>query len=210
MNEQILAKIKKEYLSITLAESQALRSWDELQPRLLQERPEPVSHFPQRPAIAFASLMILTIAFILLGSRFSKPGDVLYPVKIAADKIVAGVTGNYEANIQKRAQDVIESATDPEDGIEEATRQYQEALDEAKQKAENEGKGQEFKTTLDQQEERFRQVQSENPASQRGLQEAIEHTQKVKGEVQSQKDEYSPQNNHNQDNNQGQQKGKNK
>ena len=212
MSEQILAKIKKEYLSTIPSKNQVIRSWNELQSKLSQEKIQPIPHFPQRPALAFVSLLILIIAFILIGSRFSKPGDALYPVKIASDKIVAGVTGNYEANIEKRAQDVIDSATDPDDGIDEATRQYQESLEEAKKKAQEMGKDQEFKTTLDQQEERFRQVQEENPSSQRGLEEAIEHTQKVKGDVQGQKDENPPNNNQNQNqnNNQGQQKGKNK
>ena len=212
MNGQILEKLKKEYLSIVPAENQVIRSWNELQLKLAQERIRPIPHFSQRPALAFVSILIVITAFILIGSRFSKPDDALYPVKIASDKIVAGVTGNYEANIEKRAQEVINSATDPEDGIDEATRKYLESLEEAREKAQEMGKSQEFKTILDQQEERFRQVQEENPSSQRGLEEAINNTQKVKGEVQGQKDENPPNNNQNQNqnNNQGQQKGKNK
>src|SRR3990167_2382797 len=162
MNEQILAKIKKEYLSIVTSENQVISSWNELQSKLSQEKIQPISHFPQRPALAFVSLLILIIAFILIGSRFSKPGGVLYPVKIASDKIVAGVTGNYEANIEKRAQEVINSVVDPGDGIDEATRRYQESLEEAREKAKEAGKSQKFKTTLDRQEERFRRVQSES------------------------------------------------
>lgn len=196
MIEEQLDKLRKDYQKIDAPSYLGQNGWSDLLLRLDQQViHEPVPIFSYR--LAFAVFAILLIGAALGFSRISGPGDALYPVKIASDKIYAQVTGDYNVAIEGRAEEVVEAS---DEDAEEAARQYQQAVDEAQEK---EGDSQKFKDTLGEQEERLRSTQSQNPH----VQEAIRHTQEARGQVQGQKDQHAPQNNNS---NQGGQKGKNK
>ena len=71
------------------------------------------------------------ITAIIGVAQAAKPGSPLYQVKILSDNLIAKITGNQEIKIEKRAQEVIDLATGSEEHLDEATKEYQKALDQA-------------------------------------------------------------------------------
>ncbi len=186
MNEQIIEKIKKEYLSHRPSENQAIRGWEELYDKLQLQR-EVLNFSPVRPALAFAALIILLFASVFTISRTARPGDSLYAAKVLSDRVISEVTGNYEANVEGRTQDVIE-ASDSSEGIDEAIKQYEKTLEDAKKEADKKGKSQEYRKFLEEQEQKLDETIRAKPQNQYKLNEAIKHTRRIRGEVEGVKD----------------------
>lgn len=203
MIEEHLEKLKKEYIKTETTSYLENYGWTNLRSRL-DESPAPTPVFKPTLAkgIAFAVLLIIA-GFGFLGfTQKSKPGQALYPVKILSDKVYSQVTGDYEASINKRAQEVIEQSAKPNGGFEEATKQYQKAIEDARDKREksDEQKKEEFRRTLEEQEKKFRETLKQNPSHQSQLEEVEEYTKRTRGEVKGKRDE-RPSDNNNQNNN---------
>ena len=188
MIEEQLEKLRKEYIAVNPPSYLSQNGWAELSPQL---RPLVGTHYPFlfTRGLALAAIIVLVLSAVWGSSQLAKPGQALYPVKILSDTVVAKVTGNIEFKIQRRAQEVIDQSAKPNGGFEEATKQYQQTLQETKEEAKKEGKSQEFKKTLDENEQDFRNAQQQHPSSQNDLEKVIKHTKEAKGEVQGQKDE---------------------
>ena len=189
MIEDQLEKLRKEYLKIKAPDYLVQNGWVDLQTRLSAQE-SPNRRFFPKPALIFASVILLFFAGSLTAAQAAKPGDVLYPVKLLSDDLQAKITGKEEIKLEKRAQEFIDLSNSSSEHLEEAARQYQKTLDESKNQAEKSGRQQEFRQSLEEQEEKLRQAQDNNPSSQ-DLDEAIKETQRVRGEVQGTKDEHS-------------------
>lgn len=198
MIEDQIDKLRKEYIKASPDSLDAL--WQDLSGRLpIQNRARSLS---VTRALIFALTILLATGGLLGAAQAGKPGDLLYPVKLLADEIVANITGKLELKIEKRAEEVIESVKGSPKQQEEALREYQKTLEEIKEQAQKRGKKDQLKEALEKQEEKLKNAQQQNPSQ--NLQEAIEHTQTVKGEVQGQKDEKGPSDNNSNQNRQNQ------
>lgn len=160
----------------------------------LNVAPDILAHLPaQTKPHAYrlkALIVILTVVSFsgsVLGvSQAASPGTTLYPVKLASDEILAKVTGRQELKIEKRAQEVIESANASQKQQDQALKEFQKALEETEEEAKKSGKFQEFQKALDNEKDKLKKAQEKNPSKQ--LEEAIKSTKKNKGEIQGQKD----------------------
>jgi len=191
MIEEQLNNLKKEYLKTEMPHYLQNYGWQNLESRLAEVKSPQFSFFPKR-AFAFAVLSVIILLISTLAiSQKSKPGQTLYPVKVLSDQVYSQVTGNYEATIEKRAQEVIDTSGNGE-SFEEASKEYQKTLDEAKEKAkdENEEKKEELRKKLEQQEKRFENAQKEeNQKSKNRLNDILERTRRTRGEVKGSKNE---------------------
>ncbi|MBI2594180.1 hypothetical protein HYW39_00620 [Candidatus Curtissbacteria bacterium] len=179
MIEEHLEKIRKDYIKVE-PPSYLVRIWT------------------LRKGLALVSFALLVSVVTVFGvAQAAKPKDPLYPVKILSENLVAKVTGDYEIKVERRAQELIDLSSQSPQNLDEATRLYQETLDKAEKEAQKVGRGQEFRQTLDQQEEKLREAQRANPAAQQQLENAIWHIQQAKGDVQGEKDQGNPQDQNN-------------
>ena len=142
-----------------------------------------------RPHSYAKKTLIVTLSLILLGSsalgaaQAASPGTTLYPLKLLSDDVV---NGKQELKVEKRAQEVIDSTDASQKQQDEALRQFQKTLEKTKEEAKQSGKVQQFRQTLENEEDKFKDAQERNPSNH--LEEAIKHTENAKGEVQGQKD----------------------
>lgn len=142
------------------------------------------------------TIMVLSISAITVSSQKSKPGEALYGVKIASDNLYSKISGNFDTSIEKRAQDVISSQNSPQQ-LNDATKQYKKTLEESKQRADQKGQSEEFKQTLQLQEEKFERAKEENHNSQQKLEEVINESKKVRGEIEGVRDQKQNEDNQN-------------
>ncbi|GEM_PF-5502152 len=199
MIEEKLESLKKEYLKTKTSDYLVNYGWSNLESRLNNQTEQRHLAFinPARIALAFSAfLIIFAVPFVF--SQNAKPGESLYPLKIASDTVTAKVTGNYEANIEKRAQEVIQTSENGE-SFEEASKQYQQTIDEAKNKAErgDEAKKEELRKKLEEQEKKFEGANKESQKSKKRLEEIRDKTRQIRGEVKGNKDEKEKENNKN-------------
>ena len=204
MIEDHLEKFRKEYLKIGPSVHLEHHGWQDLYAKLERRQDLGLNLLFGR-GLAFASITLLLFASVVGVAQAAKPGDVLYPVKLFSDQIVAQVSGKPEIKVERRGQEVIDLSNHSQEQLDEAAHQYQKSLNEAKNEAEKSGKKEEFNKALETQEQKFKNALENNPRSANGLQRAIEETQKVKGQVQGQKDQEPPvQSNQNNNNGNGQ------
>lgn len=153
----------------------------------------PVQSHPHTYAIKALTLALAVV--LLTGSAYgtaqaASPGTRLYPLKLLSDEVLAKITGKQESKVEKRAQDVINSADASQKQQDEALEQFQKTLEETKKEAKKSGRIQEFRQTLDSEENNFKNAQQKNPSQH--LEQAIKQTQNAKGEVEGQRDQQPP------------------
>lgn len=190
MIEEKLENFRKEYLKIGPSVYLEHHGWQDLSVKLESRKAANLNMFFGR-GLAFTSLILLLLGGVVGVAQASKPGDKLYPVKLAADEVAAKVTGNVEIKIERRAQDVIDVSKDSKGQLDEATKEYQKSLENSKEEAQRSGRQKDFADALDEQEKRLRKAKEDNPESADELQEAIMQTQRVRGEVKGEKTEDS-------------------
>lgn len=200
--EEKLESLKKEYLKTKTPNYLKNYGWANLQSRLTDQKE--LGHLPlvnaRRVILAFSILLII-FSIPLTFAQTSKPGQSLYQLKIASDKLTAKVTGDYETNIERRALEVIESSENGS-SFDEASKQYQQTIDEAKQKAvnEDEKKKEELRKKLEEQERKFQNAKKESEKSKKRLEEVRNRTRQIRGEVKGDKDEEENRDNKGKDN----------
>jgi len=203
--EEKLEGLKKEYLKTETPDYLANYGWLNLQSRLPDQKE--LVHLPlvyvRRVILAFSILLII-FTVPLTFAQTSKPGQSLYPLKIASDRVTTKITGDYISNIEKRAQEVIETS-DNGSSFDEAASQYRKATDNAKNKAnlEDEQKKQELKKKLEEQEKKFQEAQNVNQKNQNRLEQVVEQTRQTRGEVKGENDSQKGQQNSNGEDNRG-------
>lgn len=204
MIEDYLEKLRKEYIGITSSAYLMQHGWADLRPQLEAKRTLALPSLFGK-SLAFASITLLLFASIVSAAQAAKPGNVLYPVKLLSDKVVANITQKPEITVVKRGQEIIDLSQSSNDQLDEANKQYQKALDESADQANGLGRQEQWQRTLDAQRQKFQNALENSPQSANGLQKAIEQTEKAKGQVQGQKDQQPPgQSNQNNNNGNGQ------
>lgn len=141
------------------------------------------------------NIVFATITIVLLGGGFiglvkasqsSLPGDTLYPVKRLSETVTTAILRGQQIRLEKRAEEVVGVAKEKDDPalLEETVKKYQEAVSKTKQEVEKSGKKDEFQKKLKRQEQQFKDVSEQIPASKDILKEAIEATkQEINSEV---------------------------
>lgn len=187
MIEDQLDKLRKQYIKTSPASHLIDQSWQNLSGELTSQNQS--SPLPATRILIFVLAIILTTSGLVGAAQAAKPGNVLYPLELILDEIASNITGKEEIKIEKRAQEVIESVESSQKQQEEAIIQYQKTLEDTKEEAQQSGRQQEFRQTLEKQEEKFQDAATKNPGAQEKLQEVIKQTQRAKEEVKGQKDE---------------------
>ncbi len=182
-----LEKIKKEYINTQTPSHFSQSGWETLQSKL-DVQAKYNSHFPPYKMASFTLIAILLLGSILTTAQAAKPGSLLYPLKIVSDDTKAKISGDYDTAIKHRAQDVIDSQASQEN-FDQAAQQYIQTLQKLQQ-PKNQKNEQALKTTLKEQEQKFRQVQYKDRISQERLREIIRETRKAQGEVEGAKDDW--------------------
>lgn len=196
-----LEKLKKEYLATEVPSYLATGGWTDLYQKLGVQKTS-AWHLIFVRGLVFASLVLLLSGGIIGVSQAAKPGDFLFPLKSFSDNVIAKVTNNPTYALKNRAKDVInQSGTGTNVGP--AVTEYQKILQETKDDAQKTGQTQEFKKTLEEQTQQFRDAQKSDGDKQQ-LQKAIDEAQKINGEVQGVKDFRNPEDSHGGQNNQTQ------
>ncbi len=194
MIEDYLEKFRKQYLKISPPDYLEYYGWQNLSAKLDTKKTTNLNLLFGK-GLAFAVITLLLFGGVVGAAQAAKPGDALYPVKLAADETLAKVSGKPEITVEKRGQDIVNLSQKSPEQLDEANKQYQKALDNSANQAKDLGKQEEFKKTLDNQEQKFEREIKRNPQSANRLEKAIEQTQKARGQVKGEKDE-----NHNEQN----------
>lgn len=182
MKSNELKNYKRIYLEEKISKQAIEKSWDTVRRRLPQQDEPKKYYYPA--AFMFASMLLFFFLGTIGVSQASRPGDVLYPVKVLSDKVAAKVTGNYHTKVEKRATEVIREADRSPERLEEATKAYKDSLEQAKREAQRDSKDKpEIRKTLEKQEERLKNIHASSSASQKLIRETVSQTQRVREEV---------------------------
>jgi hypothetical protein len=193
-----LEYLKKEYLKIQTPQYLNQEGWHEISQKLESQKRLANSPLFAR-GLTFAAVAVLFLGMVFTTLQAAKPGSLLYPVKIFSDDITALISGNYEGNIEKRAQDVINVQNSRED-FDQAAEEYLKALEKSKQNAQKPEEKQQFKNTLEDQEQKLKNAQKENQPQNEKLKELINKTIEAKGEIEGVKKKMQNSNNHENEN----------
>ncbi|MDP2632457.1 MAG: hypothetical protein Q8P25_01910 [Candidatus Curtissbacteria bacterium] len=174
--------LRHDYLNITGAKS----GWETIE-KSLGSQNRNIQPVVQKGLITTA-ILLLSISTTVITAQKSKPGGSLYAVMVLSDKVYSSITGNYEATIAKRAQEVIDSQNSPQQ-LDEAAKQYSNTIEDSKKQADQKGEEKKFNETLQEQEEKLEQARKNNSENQQKLEEIIDHSQRIRGEVEGDRDE---------------------
>lgn len=192
-----LKQIRKNYLKIEPPADFKKYGWLALRKEIEAHERRKFTFLP----IFTRNIVFATITIVLLGGGFiglvkasqsSLPGDRLYPLKRLTETVTTVILGDQQIRLEKRAEEVVGVAKEKDDPalLEQTVKNYQEAVSKTKQEVEKSGKKDEFQKTLKRQEQQFKDVSEQIPASKDILQEAIEATkQEINGEVKEIKQE---------------------
>lgn len=183
-----LEQLKKIYLNIRPSEQETEKSWAEFKGKINSHSRFSFPYF--RYGVITLSLLVVFSAGLAGLTEAANPGSTLYPVKVLSDKVIAKVTGKPEIKIERRADDLIEvTKKSPEPApkkVEEASKQYQKALDETEKEVKKDEKKEErINNSLNKQEEKLKEAIKENPKSEGKLEKALEKTQEAKEKLQN-------------------------
>ncbi len=187
MIEDQLENLRKEYRNLTPPVYLVHQGWSDLANQL-DERQTTDLRLLFGKGLVFASVILLLFGGLVTAAQAAKPGETLYPVKLLSDSVAARVSGKPEITVEKRGQEIIDLSQKPSEQLNEATKQYQKALDDSARQAKDSGKQQDFEKALDNQKQKFEREIEKNPQS-KGLEDAIKKTEQTQGQVQGQKTE---------------------
>lgn len=158
MIDENLENIKFQYQNTELPQYLIYNGWADLKFKL----PKQHSHFWKislGKGLVFASICILaTTAFISI-AQASKPGDLLFPVKAFSENLRATVTGDYQQNIENRAQDVLDLSNKSQDRLDQAIEKYQQTVKESLEKTKNGQKSDQLNKTIEQNNQEIKRIE---------------------------------------------------
>lgn len=189
MLEEQFSQLKREYQETKTPDYLIYNGWTNVRAQLVDRK---FGNFWF--ALRRISLAVFFLALIFGGvvttSQAAAPGDFLYPVKVASQNLYAKLSGDYQKPIENRTQDVIKSSSQGDGNLDEAIKQYENTLDQSRgQSQDPQGKNQ-FKATLEDQTDQLRQAQekSTNQDDRNKLQQVIDKTSEVQGEIKGARD----------------------
>ncbi|KKQ23168.1 MAG: protein of unknown function with transmembrane region [Candidatus Wolfebacteria bacterium GW2011_GWC1_37_10] len=191
MIEDELKKLKEEYRETQVPPYLIYDGWTSVRTRLADRGGWAIWLFARRIALA-----VLFLALIFTGvvttSKAAAPGDFLYPVKVASDNLYAKISGDYQKPVENRTQDIVKSSSGQNGNLDEAIKQYENALDQSKTQVNDQRSKEEFKRTLEEGQQQLRQAQDENNNEQdrEKLQRVIEKTNELQGEIKGNRDSH--------------------
>lgn len=194
MIEDQLELTKGKYIKSSLSSEDVDQSWSNLEPRLGAQQ-----HFylpKSRSKILVVAIILITFASVQT-IQAAKPGQILYPAKLLTDDVIAEISGKLDYKVNRRGQEIIDLSEDNSPNLEEAQIQYQQTLEEVKKDAQKSGRQEQFDEILEQQQQQFEKAIEKNPSAQSHLEEAIQKTEKAKGQVKGDQDS-TPANENNQ------------
>ena len=183
--EEKLAKLKRDYILIKPPRQLLENGWFDLR-QIIDDKAQPAFIF--KPVLARAIVLASLVIFILGGAFFglvqvaqgALPGEPLYGVKRLSEDIFWTVFPDQEAQVERRAQEIVGLAQEERDAnlLKEASEEYERVVLEAKGDIEKEDKKESFRQILERQEREFRHVIEKDPDSKDDLEKAIEASRK--------------------------------
>ncbi len=189
MLDSEFSRLKREYQETKTPDYLIYNGWTNVRSQLMDRKFGSFWLVFRRISLA-ALFLALIFGGVVTTSRAAAPGDFLYPVKVASENLYAKLSGNYQKPIENRTQDVIKTSGQGDGNFDEAIKQYNNTLDQSKNQPQDEKSRDEFKATLQDQEDQLRQAQehSSNSQDREKLQQVIEKTNEVQGEIKGVKD----------------------
>lgn len=183
MKNSQLKEYKQIYTDIRQTDDKIEKNWQLLQQRL-PDRQVNVSYYLSRYGFPVMTICIIFFAVITGAVSAAQPGETLYPVRILSDRISAKITGDYSGQLEKRTDDIIQASGKRNGNIKKAAEAYRNALDETKQDLKSFKKNNSIRKTLEDQEERLRQITplATGSAEKDYLEESIRRTQHIRQE----------------------------
>lgn len=188
-------EIKKSYLKTPIPERLSTQGWIDLEQKLEDQLPPstPYLFYIKRVSFALAVLLIF-LTVLVSGAQAAQPGDKLYPVKLLADQVKAKITNNPQIPVQNRAQEVINLSKQNSPKLNQAVSQYDKTLNQQKDQAKTPDQKQKLDQSLQTQEQKLEEVQKSQPQNEQ-IEQAIDQTKKVQGEVKGASIEKQPEGN---------------
>lgn len=184
--EDQLKNIKTEYQSTKVPSYLVYDGWTNLKLQLPAQSNSFISAYFKK-ALVFAVLLLVVLAGTAKVSQAAKPGDKLYPIKLATENIVSIVTGNQTNKIENRANEIIDLTKNNDKNLGTAVQRYEDTVDSSKNNTSDNNK-QELKDTLQNQEEKLQNARSTNSQDQKLIERALEKTREIQGEIKGAKD----------------------
>lgn len=183
-----LEKLKKTYLKTETPQYLIYSGWSDLKFKLEDQHGGSIFNYLTRRSIALAGIIITFMAATTIASQTAKPGNALYSVKIASEKVYSLVTGNNTKQLENRTQDIIDLTGGDDVRLNKAVKEYEQTIDDTKNRVQDEEDKQKFRQTLDDSERKLNQAQSQDRDTQEKINQALEKTREAQGEVKGEKD----------------------
>jgi len=189
MLEEQFSQLKREYQETKTPDFLIYNGWTNVRSQLT-DRKFGVFWFVVRRISLAVLFLALIFGGVVTTSRAVAPGDFLYPVKVAGENLYAKISGNYQRPIENRIQDVVKTSSQGDGNLDEAIKQYENTLDQSRNQSQDQQSRDQFKATLQDQADELRQAQekSTNQKDREKLQQVIERTNEVRGEIKGAKD----------------------
>ncbi len=184
--EDQLQNLKNEYQGTKAPNYLIYNGWLELKLKLTDRKNNFLSAYLKK-ALIFAALVLFVLATTAKVSQAAKPGDKLYPLKLATENITSFVTGDQTNKIENRAQEIINLTKENDQNLDAAIKRYEDTVDASKDNT-SEKNRQELRNTLHSQEEKLKEAETTSPEDQKLIERALEKTREVQGEIKGARD----------------------
>lgn len=182
--EEKIHNLRKNYIHIQVPTTLEHEGWNNVRSHITQiEQGKKVSSsFSNMKRIAFTVSFILFLGICLVSLvQVSHPGNTLYGAKVFSQNIVAYITGNYQPIIENRGQDILDISQNDPNRIDQAVREYNNALNESTHSATESAQHKQIVQTIKKQEKAFQQAIQKDPQLENKLQPAINKAQEIVG-----------------------------
>lgn len=183
--EDKIEELKNEYQQIVTPDYLISNGWLDLSLKLPEKGMNPLRLIFARGLVFALVILVLSIGVVGV-AQASKPGDLLFGVKVFSEKVAVKAGVNPEISVVRRADDLIDQTKKSSEAAEKASEEYKKTLEQSRWDAEERGDTQNFKQTLAKQEQKFTEAQGEDHDSSE-LKKAVEETARVQGEVKGDK-----------------------
>lgn len=185
--ENYLTKLKEEYQSLNPSDEQVIGGWLDVEKNLENKDIYKSFYYPfwgRRFLFVAVSIFIIAGGFVGLSTiaQAALPGEPLYPIKRVSESVVTAVTGNHQAKVDNRAEEIVGLSHKDEqntEALEKTVEEYKQTVEETRQEINNSNKEKdEFVGKLKKHEQDFEEASNENSKVEVKLKEAIDAAQK--------------------------------
>lgn len=178
--EEYLEKLRSVYRSVRPTDRLAFYGWKEISDSIDGNWMSKFRFINKGWALGILSILFLVVggAFFYTNVSAALPGEALYPVKIATENVIVGMTNDNQIKVDNRAAEIvtlIEKKSEDTKALQQVSAEYSKEVKKVMQDSTvTEVKREEVRTHIEEDHQKFNEVIRNSPEAEHDIHDAIE------------------------------------